>query len=434
MRKPPNRSVRPSPRPREEPAVREPGYDAFAIASPGFAPLLAAELSALGVPVAEVEAAGVSFRATPEQLILVNLWSRLASRVIVRLAHFTARDFATLEKQAARVPWTSVVAPGSTVRFRVTCRKSKLYHSDAVAERVARGVSGAVKSATVIVSGRGVEPDEPTGDASVLDEQDDRPLERAVVAPAVVAPTDQLIIVRFEHDECTISADTSGDLLYRRGWRQAIAKAPLRETLAAAMLAACEWDGTSALVDPFCGSGTIGIEAALRLRNIAPGQHRTFACERWPAMSPAMVRAQRDAAAALARPSTGVPIVLRDRDAGACAAALANAQRAGVADDVEITQQPLSDTDLRTIGTGGLVLTNPPYGFRVSEGHDLRALFARLGDIIREGGPQWQLAALVPDRRLLQPTKLAFASLLRTSNGGIAVSVERSKAPGYARK
>ena len=414
--------------------VRAPGYDAFAIASPGFAPLLAAELTTLGVTVAAVEPAGVSFHATPEQLIQVNLWSRLASRVIVRLAHFTARDFAALEKQAARIPWTSVVAPGTTVRFRVTCRKSKLYHSDAVAERVARGVSGAVKSATVVVSGRGVEPDEPSTNALGDEDVHDRGAQREPVSAPLAAATDQLIIVRFEHDECTISADTSGELLHRRGWRQAIAKAPLRETLAAAMLTACEWDGASALVDPFCGSGTIGIEAALRMRNIAPGQHRMFACERWPSIRPTMVRAQREAANALMRPSTGVPIVLRDRDAGACAAALANAQRAGVADDVDIAQGALSETDLRAIGNGGLVLTNPPYGLRVSEGHDLRALFARLGDIIREGGPHWQLAALVPDRRLLQPTQLTFASLLRTTNGGIAVSVERSKLPGHARR
>lgn len=434
MRKPPDRPVRVTPPRKEAAAVREPGYDAFAIASPGFAPLLAAELTTLGVSVAAVEPAGVSFHATPEQIIQLNLWSRLASRVIVRLAHFTARDFATLEKHAARIPWTSVVAPGTTVRFRVTCRKSKLYHSDAVAERVARGVSGAVKSATVIVSGRGVEPDEPTSNVSGGDDAHDHVAHSEPVLAPLAAPTDQLIIVRFEHDECTISADTSGELLHRRGWRQAIAKAPLRETLAAAMLAACEWDGASALVDPFCGSGTIGIEAALRMRNIAPGQHRAFACERWPSIRPTMVRAQREAASALARPSTGVPIVLRDRDAGACAAALANAQRAGVADDVDIAQCALSETDLRAIGAGGLVLTNPPYGLRVSEGHDLRALFARLGDIIREGGPQWQLAALVPDRRLLQPTQLTFSSLLRTTNGGIAVSVERSKLPGHARR
>jgi len=237
----------------------------------------------------------------------------------------------------------------------------------------------------------------------------------------------QLIIVRFDHDHCTISLDSSGDLLHRRGWRQAVAKAPLRETLAAAMLAACDWQGDMPLVDPFCGSGTIGIEAALRARNVAPGLTRRFALERWPGVDAAWVMGQRDEARACARPLAGVPIVLSDRDAGACAAARANAERAGVSADVEISQRSISAVDLADLGPRGLLLTNPPYGLRVSEGSDLRPLYARLGDIVRAGGAEWRLAMLVPDRRLAAQTRLPFESLMRTSNGGIGVSVERSK-------
>jgi putative N6-adenine-specific DNA methylase len=162
----------------------------------------------------------------------------LASRVLVRLAEFEARDFATLEKMATRVPWHLVLEAGAAVRLRVTCRKSRLYHSDAVAERVARGITNSIPGSQAL--GRAKD-----------DEDDDD-------------GNTQLIVVRFDHDRCTISADSSGALLHRRGWRQAIAKAPLRETLAAAMLAACDWNGEVPLVDPFCGSGTIGIEAALR--------------------------------------------------------------------------------------------------------------------------------------------------------------------------
>jgi putative N6-adenine-specific DNA methylase len=119
--------------------------------------------------------------------------------------------------------------------------------------------------------------------------------------------------------------------------------------------------------------------------------------------------------------------VLTDRDAGACAAARANAKRAGVAGDVEIVQSAISDVDLASLGPAGLVLTNPPYGMRVSEGADLRGLYARLGDVVRDGGPGWRLALLVPDKRLIAQTKLPFETLLRTSNGGIGVSVERSR-------
>ena len=387
---------------------RDNAYDAFAIAAPGLAPLLERELRALGLRIGDVSDAGVAFNATLDTLLTVNLWSRLATRVVVRLAEFTARDFATLEKHAARVPWAQFVAPGTSVRFRVTCRKSRLYHSDAVAERVARGLVGAVRNVTVL--GRAGGDDH--ADAADENAQDESAA--------------QLIIVRFEHDRCTISADSSGELLHRRGWRQAVAKAPLRETLAAAMLAACEWTGDVPLVDPFCGSGTIGIEAALLARGIAPGLTRRFSLEQWPGVDAAWVTMKRAEARARAKPKVDVPIVLSDRDEGACNAARANAERAGVQGDVEIVHRALSAVELSALGARGLVLTNPPYGLRVSEGADLRALFARLGDVVRSGGPEWRLALLVPDRRLASPSKLSFETLLRTSNGGIGVSVERS--------
>jgi len=389
-------------------------YHAFAIAAPGVSPLLAAELQSLGLTATAVDAAGVSFSATTADLLHANLWSRLATRVIVRLASFDARDFATLERQSARVPWSTLVAPGTSVRFRVTCRKSRLYHSDAVAERVGRAVLKGVPTAHLV-------------ERATSDEE--REVEEGGSGAAFSADDDppQLVIVRIERDHCTISVDSSGALLHRRGWRQAIAKAPLRETLAAAMLAACEWNGQVPLVDPFCGSGTIGIEGALRARGMAPGLTRRFAMERWPQVDRAWVATERERVRAQARDATGMPIVLTDRDAGACEAARANAERAGVAGDVEVVQCALSDVDLSSLGPTGLVLTNPPYGMRVSEGADLRGLYARLGDVVRAGGRGWRVALLVPDQRMIAPTKLRFESLLRTSNGGINVSVQRSR-------
>ena len=383
--------------------------DAFAVTAPGLASLVAAEFAALGLTPREVSDAGVAFDATLADVLRVNLWSRMTSRVLVRLAVFEARDFATLEKQATKMAWSRVFERGMTARLRVTCRKSKLYHSDAVAERVARGIERSVPGVTIEVRGK--------------DDEDGAEL-----------PPAQLVVVRFEHDICTISADSSGELLHRRGWRQAVAKAPLRETLAAAMLAACEWDGSVPLVDPFCGSGTIGIEAALRVRNIAPGLNRTFALEQWPGTDAAMVRAARDEARSLMRPPTGVPIVLADRDAGACDAAVANAERAGVLDDVTIAQQSLSDTDLTAIGEAGLILTNPPYGLRVTDGNDIRSLYARLGDVLREGGTGWRVGMLIPDRQLAAQLRIPMETVLRTTNGGIRVAVELTKAAGTARR
>ncbi|HEY0929560.1 MAG TPA: hypothetical protein VGE27_06535 [Gemmatimonas sp.] len=381
--------------------------DAFLVAAPGLAPLIAAECTALGITPVEVTPAGVSVQVTTRELFTLNCWTRLASRVIVRLAQFEARDFATLEKQAARVPWSRAISSAVPVQLRVTCRKSRLYHSDAVAERVARGIVKAVAGAQVL------------GNAGAKDDEDD------IASPSVGdnQPT-QLIVVRFERDRCTISADSSGELLHRRGWRQAIAKAPLRETLAAMMLAAMPWDGDVPLVDPFAGSGTIGIEAALRVRRIAPGLSREFAMERWPGAEAVMHAVVRDLAREQVRPGVDVPILLRDRDAGAIAAARANAERAGVLDDLIIEQGALSDTDLAAYGARGLLLSNPPYGHRVSEGADLRGLYARVGDVLRAGGGGWRMAMLMPpDRALLGQLRLSVSPLVRTSNGGLPVEL-----------
>lgn len=381
--------------------------EAFAVCAPGLAPLVAAECAAMELPAGEVSQAGVSLSLTMPELFRLNCRSRCASRVLVRLASFVARDFAALEKAAARVPWARVVHPGASVRLRVTCRKSRLYHSDAVAERVARGLGGAVAGAQVVGRARD-------------DEDDDE---------ASSVPT-QLIVVRFDHDRCTISADSSGALLHRRGWRLAVAKAPLRETLAAGMLAALPWRGDEALVDPFCGSGTIGIEAALRAREIAPGLSRHFALEQWPNAPLSAYAAERDVARARVKSAVGVPIVLRDRDAGAIDAARANAARAGVLDDLIIEQGALSDIDLAAIGDRGVLLTNPPYGQRVSGGADLRGLYARLGDVVRAGGRGWRLAMLVPpDRQLAGQLRLQLSPALRTANGGLPVELLASAPP-----
>lgn len=383
-------------------AVSSSRLDVFAVATPGVAPLVAAECVALGLTPREVSTAGVALDLTPAELFTLNCWTRLASRVLVRLAHFEARDFATLEKQAARVPWARVLTAGASVRLRVTCRKSRLYHSDAVAERVARSLTAVMPG--VQVSGR------------ARDDEDDDGADDAAVS--------QLIVVRFDRDRCTISADSSGALLHRRGWRPAVAKAPLRETLAAMMLAAAPWDGQVPLVDPFCGSGTIGIEAALRVRRMAPGLARSFAMERWPGADGAACNAVRQAARDAILPGVGAPIVLRDRDAGAIAAARANAERAGVLGDLHIEQGALSETDLAGLGPRGLLLTNPPYGLRVSDGADLRALYARLGDVLRTGGPGWRLGMLVPpDRALAGQLRLRLTPAVRTTNGGLPVEL-----------
>lgn len=387
------------------PSAAGPKYDAWAIAAPGLESLLERELRSLGFADTAASPGGVRFSADADGLARANLWSRLASRVVVRLASFRAMAFHELERAARKVEWARILGPGRAFRLRVTTRKSRLYHSDAVAERVRDAVLRAVPAAVYADDAGG---DDGDAESWLPPEMD-----------AAAGEEPQLFLVRFDHDRCTISADSSGALLHRRGYRQAVARAPLRETLAAAMLVGAGYDPTRPLVDPFCGSGTLLIEAALMARRIAPGLGRAFAAEHWPETPPAAWLGARAACEAERLPRAMAPIVGSDRDAGAVEAAVANAARAGVSEDVAVQQRPLSE--LEAPAGPGLLVTNPPYGIRVGERAPLRDLYARLGQVARAQCPGWRVALLSADRTLDGHTGLDFREVLRTSNGGIPV-------------
>src|SRR5690606_10318035 len=165
----------------------------------------------------------------------------------------------------------------------------------------------------------------------------------------------QLIIVRIMRDVCTVSFDSSGAALHARGYREASGKAPMRESLAAAMLLAGEWSHASPLVDPMCGSGTIPIEAALMARRIAPGLEREFAFQQWAQYDAAAWEEIRDEAASTVLSSAGVTIIASDRDAGAVAATLSNAERAGVAEDIDVRRCSISEMETPPSDSGWLV-------------------------------------------------------------------------------
>lgn len=373
--------------------------DALIVTAPGLEPLARRELAVLGIAVTGEEPGAVSATLTTRDLMRANLHLRTASRVVVRLSHFKALTFADVEKHGKRVPWETVVVPGQRVRFRVTCRKSRLYHSGAVAQRLMEALALRV---------RGV------AEATATDDEEE-------------GGEEQLFVVRLFRDQLVLSVDSSGALLHRRGYRQATAKAPLRETLAAAMLLGTGWDGTAPLVDPMCGSGTIPIEAAMIARRIAPGLGRHFAFEQWPGHEAGLWRTLQGEAASAVLPRAQVPIFASDRDAGAVEATLANAERAGVTGDMSVSRQSLSDM-LPPPGPG-LVIVNPPYGIRVGDKKPLRNLFAQLGNVVRARAAGWRLAMLSADRGLERQVQLPFAEVWRSTNGGIPVRLIAAEVP-----
>jgi putative N6-adenine-specific DNA methylase len=243
----------------------------------------------------------------------------------------------------------------------------------------------------------------------------------------------QLFIVRIVHDQVEVSADSSGELLHRRGYRQEIAKAPLRETLAAAMVLASGWRRGEPLLDPMCGSGTIPIEAALIARGIAPGLERKFQFMNWPSFDESLWNEILEKARSAATDSSE-RIRGSDRDGGAINAASRNAERASVADTIQFSVKAISESlgELENVANGaGWILTNPPYGIRIGESDDLRNLYATLGTALR-ATRGWRVGVLTSDAALVRQTRLPLVPRFSTRNGGIPVSFLVSEKLGKA--
>jgi putative N6-adenine-specific DNA methylase len=385
-------------------------FGLFASTAPGLESIAAGELRAKreggsGKREAAVrgkqEVGGVSFSGDLEALYKANLWLRTASRVLVRLGQFHASTFYELERRAKKLRWADFLPSSGVVSVRATCRKSRLYHSDAVAERILAAIARAAPPGSELKSSI-------TGEETDEDGSDEH---------------EQLFVVRIVHDECEISADSSGELLHRRGYRTEVAKAPLRETLAAAMVLASGWRAKETLIDPMCGSGTIPIEAALIARGIAPGLNRRFQFMNWPNFDEAL---WNDIVEQARSSVINSPLDIRggDRDAGAISAATRNAERAGVNGDIRFAASSLSASiaELEDSTDGdGWVLTNPPYGVRIGERDDLRDLYATLGAILRNKRG-WRIGILTSDAALAGQMRQPLRSRFDSRNGGIPVS------------
>jgi putative N6-adenine-specific DNA methylase len=371
----------------------------FAVSAPGLENIVTSELHHIGNSDAMPVEGGVNFSGDLAGLYRANLSLRTASRIVVRVDEFHADSFHELERRAKRIRWDEYLHPGSRAQFRVTCRKSRLYHSDAVAQRFSEAVAKRVKGVTVSAA------------ASEAVENGDGELSES--SPA------QLFTVRLAHDNCVVSVDSSGALLHRRGYRQATGKAPLRETLAAAMVIGSGWDSCSPLVDPMCGSGSIAIEAALIARRIAPGMRRSFSFQYWPNYDSGILESLKREAAELAILGSNVVIMASDRDDGVIEFARSNAERAGVLENIRIETKPISA--MRPPHGPGWIVTNPPYGVRVGDRGPLRNLYAQLGNIARERAKGYTIALLSADAMLEASLRLSLAEVFRTRNGGIPV-------------
>jgi len=357
----------------------------FAIASPGLEGVCAAELGNLQVNEQEAVPGGVAFQGRLRDIYLANLWSRSASRILVRLASFRSRDFPDLHRKAQRLPWGSFIRPETPVAFRTTCHTSRLNHTTRIAETLESAVNRALGRTT---NPAGKEP--------------------------------QLVFVRIVDDQVTLSIDSSGELLHRRGYRQSTTVAPLRETLAAGALMLLGWDCSIPLADPMCGSGSFLLEGALLATRKAPGLDRTFAFMRWPGYRQGLWELLCNEAQ---RQVTEASVVIDggDESSEAISAARENSLRCGVNGLVTLTQCSLSEQPVHN--GHGLVICNPPYGKRLSLGDDPFACYKDIGQHLHRAYPDWRKAMICPDTKLVDATGLGMSKVAELDNGGLSVGL-----------
>jgi putative N6-adenine-specific DNA methylase len=371
----------------------------FVVCGPGIERYTKRELEELGL-LKELnpgkEEGGVEFSGSLRDVYRANLNLRTATRVFVNIGFFPVTAFPALRQKAAHVSWEDYLQPGRPVAMRVACHGSRLYHSGAVAEYVLRAIADRLGK--------------------------ESPVQKLHEENAAEPP--QLIGVRIVENICTLSVDSSGPLLHRRGYRLATAKAPIRETLAAAMVMASEWDRKSPLLDPFCGAGTIVIEGAMLARNRKPGYNRHFAFMGWPNYVPGVWKELQEENRG--KVESFSPLILAsDRDAGAIRAAEGNADRAGVRDAIQFFCRSFSA--MEPPSGKGWVITNPPYGVRLKSGRDLEVLYTQWGGILRKKCRGWRIAMLGDNPAMVRLTGLNFDRGIPVFHGGLNVRLFRGE-------
>jgi 23S rRNA (guanine2445-N2)-methyltransferase / 23S rRNA (guanine2069-N7)-methyltransferase len=330
-------------------------YDLIAACAFGLEAIVRRELEALGIEASIGESGRVHFRGDRETICRANLWLRTADRVLIRVAEFPAADFDALFETTRSVPWGTLIPQNA--QFPVTGRsiKSTLSSVPACQRATKRAIVDALRR--------------------------DHQIEELPETDAAYK-----VDIALLKDVATLTIDTTGRSLHRRGYRTHISQAPLKETLAAAMVLLSYWRPDKPLIDPFCGSGTIPIEAALIGRNIAPGLQRNFAFEDWHDFPAETLDAARQAAEAEQLDHLPERIVASDIDAGILQAARDNAARAGVTDDIHFQAKPWAETSSKR--RFGCLITNPPYGQRMGRSDELEDLYHSLPGVLRNL-PTW---------------------------------------------
>lgn len=360
----------------------------FATVARGLEALAAQELEALGAAEIAPGFCGVAFEGDLALLYRVNLWARLPFRILVTLETFPCQDGIDLYEGIQAIDWSVYLTPSHTLAVTATGKTPQLNHTHFTAIQVKKAI---------------VEQQQADfGDRSLVDTQD----------------PDVRVNVHLEQGTCVVSLDSSGSSLHRRGYRPAVGLAPLKESLAAALIDLTGWQPELPFIDPMCGSGTLPLEASMKGLHIAPGLFRDrFGFETWPDCDGDLLEQLIESARAEQRQTLLAPIVGCDRDQSVLQQARANADNCGVADQVQFIHTELAQVEAPA--DHGILLCNPPYGERLGRSEDLGALYKLLGDVLKQRFKGWTAFVLSGNKELARTIGLKSCQRTLVYNGAL---------------
>ena len=343
-------------------------YELVATATFGLEAVVRREIESLGYKILKTEDGRVTYQGDERAIVRSNLWLRSADRVYIKMGEFEAHVFEDLYQRVKGIPWENLVPSDAEVIAIGTSVKSKL-HSVPACQSITK--------------------------KAIVDRLCD------VYGLDRLSETGAKYTVRFAilKDKVLILVDTSGEGLHKRGYRVANVAAPIKETLAAALIQLSFWNKGRLLVDPCCGSGTLGIEAALIGLNIAPGLGRSFASESWDIIDESVWKEERKACYGEMDTETELKIVCGDIEKSAIRAAKKNAEAAGVDDHIEFVIGDMAALDFNEVPQEGIIISNPPYGERIGEEEQIEKIYERYRDFFKEN-PTWSLFLITPDKEV----------------------------------
>lgn len=358
------------------------------------------ELENLGYEDIKLENGRAHYKGDLRDIVKSNLWLRVADRVLIRVGEFKATTFEELYDQTIQLPWGDWIPEDANFIINGKSIKSKLFSISDCQRIVERAIV-------------------------------DKLNEKYNVGWFEKTGPRYNIEVSLLNDIATLTIDTSGVGLHKRGYRTQQGEAPIKETLAAAMIQLSYWNKDRVLFDPFCGSGTILIEAAMIGRNIAPGLDRTFDSEEWSIIPKEIWKEERQDAMSKIDYETELNLIGCDIDRNAILIARENASNLGFEDDIVFFAKDFREAII--FDEYGVLITNPPYGERLGEAEEVRGLYEDLGDMMREF-PTWSNYVITSDKSFEKHFKNKADRKRKLYNGRIEVDYYQFFGPPPKRK